>query len=95
MIIEYYKLEKRSDILASTLPQRNFAKSVRGKPVRFDVVKPEAIPTRSYSSEGVVYDDTYIAIPTVLGTINVHHSDKYGVSLGEDGFVYLGIKIED
>lgn len=95
MKIEYFKLEKRSDILSSKFPQRDFAGLVRGLGVRFDIVKINDIPSTSFASSGVVYDNAYISIPSEVGAINVHQSGKYGVSLDRDGFVSLGVKVED
>lgn len=95
MKIEFFKLEKRSDILASKFPQRDFAGLIRGLGVRFDVVKSNDIPASPFSSSGVVYDNAYIPIPSVIGVVNVHPSGDYGVSLDGDGFVSLGVRIED
>lgn len=95
MKIEFFKLEKRSAIIGSNLPQRDFSGLVRGLGVRFDIVKPNDIPASSFSSSGVVYDNAYISIPSQIGVVNVHQNGKYGVSLDSDGFVSLGVKIED
>lgn len=95
MKIEFFKLEKRSEILASNFPQRDFDGLIKGLGVRFDIVKPNDIPTSSFSSSGVVYDNAYISIPSEVGTVNVHQNGKYGISLDSDGFVSLGVKVED
>lgn len=94
-MINYYKLERRTDIIASKLPQRAFDKKVEGLPVRFDVVSGADIVGASFATAGVVYNGEYIKIPSVIGSINVNQSDKYGVSFDSDGYVSLGIKHEN
>lgn len=90
--INYYKLEKRSEIIASNLPQRDFKGLIEGYPVRFDIVRLNDIPCKCFNSQGVVYRDCYIKIPSEIGAINVHYNGKYGVSLDSDGFVSLAVK---
>lgn len=94
-MIDYYKLEMKSEITSSNYPQTTPDITVQGLPVRFDLVKASDVQPEQFGTLGIVYADCYIPVPKNAGEINVHRNDKYGVSFDTDGYVTLGVKREN
>lgn len=93
-MIRWYRLISRNEVIESQLPQQYLNEYINGLPVRIDLSQVIYSDSVTISNINVIYDGH--AMPSRLRGRGYTYvvDDKYGVVERNDGFIYLGVKIE-